>query len=205
MSARHAAPGGPGAEAPTRSPLIARGGLDPYVSTMGRSYVPMTEPGGEPDSAVLGAREALVTAIADRLIPGDAHWPPAGRTSPARHLDRVLARVPELRAGVLALLDAVETEALAAGADGFAALPDPERDAVLRRVEAAPAHSGAFRAVYELVCEAYYRHPLVTRVTAERTGFDTSVPLRGVELEPFDERLLDRVRSLPPHYRRVEA
>jgi hypothetical protein len=175
---------------------------DPYVSSLGRSYVPITEQTGIGPLAVLDeASAATLAAVVDRLIPGDKHWPVASSTGAVRHIDGVLARVPELRPEMLRLLDAVES----AAADGFAAAEPDRRDAILRAVEADPAHAGTFRAIYEMTCEAYYRHESVLPVMQERTGYDTTLPLRGVPLGPFDESRLDRVRSLPPRYRKVRS
>jgi hypothetical protein len=38
----------------------------------------------------------------------------------------------------------------------------------------------------------------------ELTGFDSRLPHLGSAMQPFDERLLDRVSQLPPHYRQVD-
>jgi len=172
---------------------------DPYVSTLGRSYVPLTEQMGTAALRVLDeARATTLASVVDRLIPGDEHWPVASSTGVVRHVDGVLARVPELRADVLGLLDAAE-----AASDGFGSAAPARRDEVLRAVEADAEHAGTFRAIYEMTCEAYYRHASVLAVMQERTGYDTTLPLRGVPLDPFDETRLDRVRTLPPRYRKV--
>lgn len=139
----------------------------------------------------------IVAAIAARLIPGDEHWPSAAGVNAAGHIAAVLERAPELRSGVDAVIEAT-------GA-GFVDETAPSQDAVLRRIEADPAHRAAFRAVYEWVCEAYYRHPSVEVVLRDRCGFDLRRPLVGTAMAPFDDSRLDRVRALPPRYRAVPS
>lgn len=136
---------------------------------------------------------ATVTAMAARLIPGDEHWPSGAQVGAAEHVSAVLAAAEPVREAVL--------EMIATAGTGFAgAASDEERDAVLSALEADPRHSASFRALYEWVCEAYYRHPSVVPVIEERTGFALRRPLIGTPMPPFDESRLDRVRALPPRY-----
>lgn len=145
----------------------------------------------------------LIGAVADRLIPGDGNWPAAGSTAAVPVVQRAVALHDARGAAVSAVLEGIS--GLAARRGGlFAWLPVPVRDAVLADVEAQPGWARGFRMLYELVCEGYYTDAAVERIVRERTGFDAALPLTGVDLEPFDESLLDRVRSLPPSYRVVE-
>jgi hypothetical protein len=89
----------------------------------------------------------------------------------------------------------------AAGRKLMVELAPDDQDKLLRSVEQESEHSGAFRALYEFTCEAYYRHPLIVPLVTERTGFDTRRPLADTALPPFDESRLERVRALPERYR----
>lgn len=183
---------------------------DLFLGALGATYVARDEaaPGdAAPEGAALagagpGERPAVgpalaasIDAVAARLIPGDAHWPSAGTVGAGGHVVAILAAAPQLAPPVHAMLEA-------AGADLAEAAPD-RQDARLRAVEADPDHAAAFRALYEWVCEAYYRHPAVEAVTLARTGFDPRLPRSGTPMAPFDESRLDRVRALPPRYREV--
>jgi hypothetical protein len=66
-----------------------------------------------------------------------------------------------------------------------------------------PDLAGAFAAVLEMTLEAYYRDPAVEAVVRERTGFDSRRTMTGTPPPPFDAARLERVRSLPPRYRRA--
>ena len=150
---------------------------------------------GEP--SVLDPRElAVLAAWVDRLVPGDAHWPPAGATPAVAYIDAMLARAPAARPPIRA--------ALARLADrDLTALGDEDRDAELRALEASSEHGPAFRAVLEMTLEAYYRDPAVEQVVEARTGFDSRRPMIGTPMAPFDEARVDRVRALPPRYRQA--
>jgi len=177
----------------TTEPPIPTSG---YLAHLGATYA-----GPEDDDAArtgLGPRTAaMIDAIAARLIPGDEDWPSAGDVGAAGHVAAVIERACELRPAIAALLHDL--------GEGFAASTAELQDAALRRAESDPALAPAFRALYEWVCEAYYRHPTVTPIVLARTGFDLERPLVGAPLAPFDVSRLDRVRALPPRYRAVPA
>jgi hypothetical protein len=167
---------------------------------LGHAYVAPDEVDGV---GVLDAdrREALAAWTAG-VIPGDEHWPSALDVDAAAYVDAVVARVPQVRPILLRGIDALERAAEAAHGRSFAACGPAQREALLRELAEVDA-GGAFDLVLELTFEAYYRDPEVCRVMKVRTGFDSTLPHVGSSMEPFDERLLERVRSLPPRYRSV--
>ena len=58
--------------------------------------------------------------------------------------------------------------------------------------------------IRELTYEAYYAHPRVLDVLEAETGWRYEEAFSGGEMGPFDEGLLERMRSVPPRYRRVK-
>jgi hypothetical protein len=148
---------------------------------------------GEPRVLDAGA-VAVLTAWVDRLVPGDAHWPPASSTPAVAYIDAMLQRAPAVQPAVLAAIAAL-------AAQDFLALGDDDQVAALQGLEASVELGGVFRSVLEMTLEAYYRDPAVDAVVRERTGFDTRLTMVGTPLAPFDESRLQRVRSLPPRYR----
>lgn len=116
-------------------------------------------------------------ALLSTLLPGDAHWPPAGT------LDLALEKA--LLAPILAALP----EDFAAG-----------NEAVLAEVER--AHPAAFNALVHALYVAYYMHPSVRAVLAERAGYEARPPQPlGHELVPFDPALLEPQRARKPFWR----
>jgi hypothetical protein len=57
--------------------------------------------------------------------------------------------------------------------------------------------------VRDLTYEAYYAHPRVLEALERVTGWRYETAIAGAEMEPFDERLLERMRTAPPRYRKV--
>jgi gluconate 2-dehydrogenase subunit 3-like protein len=152
---------------------------------------------GAPQVLDAGA-QAVLTAWVDRLVPGDAHWPPASATPAVGYIDAMLRRAPAVQPAVLAAVEAL-------AAQGFPALGEDEQVAALQALEASERFGAIFRSVLEMTLEAYYRDPAVEAVVRERTGFDSRVAMVGTPLPPFDESRLQRVRALPPRYREPQA
>ena len=151
---------------------------------------------GEPPSSTRTS-VALLGAWADRLVPGDAHL--AARDRDARR--RLHRRDDRPRPGAR---PAIRDRAR------LARRPRPHgarrpTTATPRCTSSRPSaeHGPAFRAVLEMTLEAYYRDPAVERVVADRTGFNSRRPMVGTPMAPFDEARVDRVRALPPRYRRA--
>jgi hypothetical protein len=173
-----------------------------FLGAAGR-YVPAGEERGF--EVVDPARRRTLEAWTGRLIPAAGEWPGADEVGAAEYVDATIAAEPLARATVLRTLGRLDASAGAAGHPSFAESPAEAQDRILGEVAADPELGPGFQQVLELTYEAYYRHPRVCAVMADRTGFDSRLPHLGSEMKPFDESLLDRVRQLPPHYRQVEA
>jgi len=150
---------------------------------LGRAYV---EPGSEAaELRILDPRRAAALEAWGRtLLPGDDDWPSATDVPFVGYVDRTLALAARLRPVVLQALDAVDNRAAQTTGCGFADAPDPERIAVLTWFEA--SHSLEFTLIKELAYEVYYRDAAVARVLRERTGFDTRLPVDGIEMDSYD-------------------
>lgn len=133
----------------------------------------------------------LLAVVLDRLIPAETGFPSAGAVA----VEHVLRQIPKQPA-VVPLLAAIEQAGRNSGAASFAALPESEQMGVLQRLEADQAE--AFEALLVQTYSGYYTHPSVL----ELLGLDPTPPQpRGHVLEPFDVRILDRVRQRGPIYR----
>ncbi|TMJ94059.1 MAG: gluconate 2-dehydrogenase subunit 3 family protein [Actinobacteria bacterium] len=136
-------------------------------------------------------RRRALSAWADTLIPANEHWPSAADVDAVGYIDRTVFLAPALRPIVLRGIDRLEARVV-------------ERREVLSRLEQLNP-DGVFELVLELVFEAYYRDERVVTILEERTGFSMQRAMRGWEMQPFDESLLDRVRALPPRYRALAS
>ena len=132
--------------------------------------------------------------VAERLV----------RTDAVGYIDATAARVPPIRPALLRAVDALEATALGTFDTAFAELEHDQRYELLTGLEADNPR-GVFDLVLELTYEAYYRDQHVLDILERRTGFSMRRTMEGWDMEPFDERLLERARALPPRVRSVSA
>jgi hypothetical protein len=128
-------------------------------------------------------------ALLDTLLPGDADWPAGGA------LD--LAATVETDVGADAL-----RALLARLPPDFAAGDADRREAALRAIENDLPE--VFGRLVDAAYLAYYTAPRVRMVIERVTGYAARPPQPlGYELEPFDERLLDKQRQRAPFWRKA--
>jgi hypothetical protein len=142
-------------------------------------------------------RETL-RAVLDAIIPpsADGRMPGAGALGLAAHVERGLAPMAMLVPAIQQGLAALEAIAREQGAADFPSLPAAKRNDALGALAAAqPAFLGPL--LFHTYAN-YYQQPQVIL----GIGLEARPPFpKGHTLAPFDERLLDRVRSGPKRYR----
>jgi Gluconate 2-dehydrogenase subunit 3 len=181
----------------------AAGPASDLRSLLGQAYV-SPEAARATCSVLDRGRARTLSAWLDELIPATGEWPSASSTDAVGYIDATAARVPAIRPALLQAVDALEATALARFDTAFAELAHDQRYELLTGLEADNPR-GAFDLVLELTYEAYYRDLRVLDVLERRTGFSMRRTMEGWDMEPFDERLLERVRALPPRVRSVPA
>jgi hypothetical protein len=144
-------------------------------------------------------RAALLEQWCADLIPAGAGRPSAAQAGAPRYIDRVCSSSPVLRCALVVALDALAAAAARQHDRPFAQCSPVQRAAVLEAFASADPH--AFGMIKGLTYEAYYATPMVLAVLERATGWRAANALTGGPMDPFDEALLDRVRSLPAGYR----
>ncbi len=171
-----------------------------YRQEIGRAHVPI---GIEREFAVLDLERAdALRAWVSTLIPPRGERPAAGDVDATEYIDATVFLTPRLRGVLLDATDTVEQLAQKLVGRSFAEATPPEQAEVLGAFEANDPLD-AFPMVRDLTYEAYYAHPRVLDVLERETGWRYEAAISGGELEPFDERLLDRMRSVPPRWRKA--
>ena len=171
-----------------------------YRQEIGRAHVPI---GIAREFAVLDPnRAAGLRAWVSALIPARGERPAAGDVGAAEYIDATVFLTPRLRGVLLDALDRVDQLAQKLVGRTFAEASPSERAEILRAFEANDALD-AFPMVRDLTYEAYYAHPRVLDVLERETGWRYEAAISGGELEQFDERLLDRMRTVPPRWRKA--
>lgn len=171
-----------------------------YSLEFGDTYVPYEEV--ESGTLLNDEQARTLAAWAERLIPAEGSWPSAAAVDAHAYAESCAARSPLLRSMLLRAVELLERRASESCERPFADCAVEQRDELLEALESGEDRA-LFDLVLELIFEGYYRSPVVLEVVQERTGFLVRAPLDGVELEPFDERLLERVKRLPREYREV--
>ena len=144
-------------------------------------------------------RAALLEQWCADLIPAGAGRPSAAQAGAPRYIDRVCSSSPVLRCALVVALDALAAAAARQHGRPFAQSGPAQRAAVLEAFSAADPH--AFGMIKGLTYEAYYATPMVLAGLERATGWRATNAVTGGHMDPFDESLLDRVRSQPPGYR----
>jgi len=171
-----------------------------YRQEIGRAHVPI---GVERGFAVLDPdRAEALRAWVSALIPARSERAAAGEVGAAEYVDATLFLTPRLRGVLLDGIDTVDKLAQQLVGRRFVEATLPEQTEVLRAFEASDSLD-VFPMVRDLTYEAYYAHPRVLDVLERETGWRYEVAFSGGELEPFDESLLARMRTVPPRWRQV--
>ncbi|HLL50033.1 MAG TPA: gluconate 2-dehydrogenase subunit 3 family protein [Thermomicrobiales bacterium] len=171
-----------------------------YRQEIGRAHVPI---GVERDFAVVDAdRASALRAWVSTLIPSRGARPAAGELGAAEYVDATVFLTPRLRGVLLDGIDTVDQLAVKLVGCPFAEATLEDRFEVLRAFEANDPLD-AFSMVRDLTYEAYYAHPRVLEVLERETGWRYEVAFSGGELEPFDESLLARMRTVAPRWRKA--
>src|SRR5215218_3259542 len=166
-----------------------------YRQELGRAHVSI---GVERGFAVLDAdRAEVLRAWVSALIPARGERPGAGEVGAAEYVDATVFLTPRLRGVLLDGIDTVDQLAQQLAGHRFAEANPPAQTEVLRAFEANDPLD-AFPMVRDLTYEAYYAHPRVVEVLKRETGWRYEVAISGGELEPFDESLLERMRTVTP-------
>lgn len=168
---------------------------------LGRAYI---EPGSEGEPSILDARRAVVLeAWSQTLLPGDEFWPSGVEVPVVGYVDHTIALAPRLRPSVLRALDAIDSQAEQMFGCDFVSASESDRTAILEVLEASSPLETTL--IKELAYEVYYRDPAVLRVVRERTGFDSRLPVDGIEMPSYDRtvELLAEIAERPSTVREV--
>jgi hypothetical protein len=171
-----------------------------YRQEIGRAHVPI---GVERGFAVVDPdRAEALRAWVSALIPARGERPAAGDIGAAEYVDATVFLTPRLRGVLLDAIDTVEQLAQKLVGRRFTEVTPSERAEVLRAFEVNDPLD-AFPMVRDLTYEVYYAHPRVLDVLERETGWRYEVAISGGDLEPFDEGLLDRMRTVAPRWRKA--
>ena len=179
---------------------VAQANRPDYRLEVGRAEVPVGQTRGF--SILDPERAATLKAWVATLIPAAGTRPDAAEVGAAEYIDATVFKVPALRPSLLQAIDRIERIAAAKAHRAFINCTADERERLLREFEAEDS-TDAFNMVSDFTYEAYYGHPDVLAALEADTGWSSTSPTKGSPMSSFDASRLERVRSLPPRWRRA--
>jgi len=179
---------------------VAQADRPDYRLLIGRAEVAVGQARGF--SVLDSARAATLRAWVATLVPAAGKRPDAAAVGAAEYVDATVLLVPALRPVLLQAIDQLSLLAAVKAGKAFTECAPDEMELLLRELEAS-AESDAFNMVRDFTYEAYYGHPRVLAALEEETGWSSTSPTRGSLMPPFDSARLERVRSLPPLWRKA--
>jgi gluconate 2-dehydrogenase subunit 3-like protein len=179
---------------------VAQANRPDYRLEVGRAEVPVGEARGF--SVLDPQRATTLKAWVAALIPASGSRPDAAGVGAAEYIDATVLKVPALRPALLQALDRLEVLAETKARKPFSQCVPDEKERLLRELEADDA-TDAFNMVRDFTYEAYYGHPRVLAALEADAKWSSQSPTQGSRMAPFDASRLERVRSLPPRWRKA--
>ena len=105
---------------------------------------------------------------------------------------------PKLSPLFKSLTDKIEAHSLQNSNSGFSDISKDERIDILRNLE--QTEPELFKVLKDFTYESYYTNETVYELIKYEPHPTGTL---GPEMEPFDERLLDRVKKMPPMYTKI--
>jgi len=141
------------------------------------------------------AERALLRLVLNRLVPADGPFPAAGSLGVGMGVEQLAGNTPAARRLLVEGLRQIAMAGEQAHPEGFAALTDDQRDAVLERVER--EHPAFFETLVRQTYAGYYSDASVLKLLGE----DAPPQPRGHRVDPMPLGLVERVRRSAFTYR----
>ena len=142
-------------------------------------------------------QETLKFAM-DEIIPANNKMPSASEIGGVSYVFKILEELPDLSPLFISLTDKIEDQSLQLSGSAFSKLNSERRIAVLTTIE--QTEPGLFKVLKDFTYESYYTNDAVHGLI----GYEPHpTGTTGPEMEPFDEKLLGRVKNTPTMYTKI--
>ncbi len=142
-------------------------------------------------------QETLKFAM-DEIIPANNKMPSASEIGGVSYVFKILEGLPDLSPLFISLTDKIEDQSLKLSGSAFSKLNSERRIAVLTTIE--QTEPGLFKVLKDFTYESYYTNDAVHGLI----GYEPHpTGTTGPEMEPFDEKLLGRVKNIPTMYTKI--
>lgn len=142
-------------------------------------------------------KETLELAM-DEIIPANEKMPSASQIGSLEYVKGIIEELPELSPLFHGLIEEIESQSQLISGTGFATLNRKERINVLQSIEKSSPE--LFKTLKDFTYESYYTNEKIYSLI----NYDPHpTGTAGPEMDPFDDTLLDRVKTLPPIYIKI--
>ena len=142
-------------------------------------------------------QETLKLAM-DEIIPANEKMPSASQVGGVTYILEILEELPDLTPLFEAFIIEANNVSISKFDVDFSRLNNEECTSVLKLVEQNKIE--LFKVLLDFTYESYYTNEKIYQLIGYKPYSTGSL---GPKMEPFDEKLLDRVKNLPPMYTKI--
>lgn len=152
----------------------------------------------ENDFSLDNSQQETLKYAMDEIIPANEKMPSASKTGSVNYVLNILKELPELAPLFLGITDKIEALSWQKSNSSFSKLNKEKRINVLTSIE--QTEPDLFKVLKDFTYESYYTSKEVYElISYEPHPTGTS----GPKMEPFDDKLLDRVKNSPSLYTKI--
>jgi hypothetical protein len=183
----------------TRRKFIERSILSQIALSSGiLSQLYSCSPDDKSDKVFSAEVQEILKAVMDEIIPSEDNMPSASETGGLNYLLKLLGQFPEQAKKISVGLTDLNSNCIKLTGKDFPEVTSDERIAILEKLEL--DNPSFFNQLREYTYESYYLSPQIWKLI----GYEPHPTLSsGPLMEPFDEKLLDRVRMLPTLFKDI--
>ena len=152
----------------------------------------------EGDLPLDNSQKSTLKFAMDEIIPANDKMPSASEIGGVNYVLKILEELPDLSPLFISLTAKIEDQSLQLSGSAFSKLNSERRIAVLTTIE--QTEPALFKVLKDFTYESYYTNDSVHKlISYEPHPTGTA----GPEMEPFDDKLLDRVKKTSPMYTKI--
>jgi len=150
------------------------------------------------DSALDKEQQETLKFAMNEIIPANEKMPAVSKIGGVNYILKILEELPDLSPLFISITAIIESQSLQRANSGFSKLNKEKRITILTAIE--QTEPELFKVLKDFTYESYYTNELVYElIKYEPYPTGTS----GPKMEPFDEKLLGRVKNTPSMYTKI--
>ncbi|UCD62001.1 MAG: gluconate 2-dehydrogenase subunit 3 family protein [Flavobacteriaceae bacterium] len=152
----------------------------------------------EGDTPLDNSQEQTLKFAMDEIIPANDKMPSASKVGGVNYILKIVEEFPDLSPLFISLTAKIEGQSLQQAGSAFSKINSEKRIAVLITIE--QTEPELFKVLKDFTYESYYTNDTVHELISYEP-YPTGTT--GPEMEPLDEKLLDRVKNTPSMFTKI--